>query len=176
MKPPPLVWGSRRVGQVGHRRTGRPRRGIAPIQIAVEGRAHHLASLPTSNSEAKWTDASKWVKAQLARTSNSKYRPSDEQKPNATSEQKARCEVEPTQRRATASRDNTCSGPREGQTPSAGGVTTRPKHESICSRTARSGKASRRLCGRWSEKKPAGAKSGSRSRSTSPTRDVARRS
>ena len=31
--------------------------------------------------------------------------------------------------------------------PSAGGVTTRPKHESICSRTARSGKASRRLCG-----------------------------
>jgi len=35
-------------------------------------------------SEAKWTDASKWVKAQLARTSNSKYRPSEKQKPNAT--------------------------------------------------------------------------------------------
>jgi len=33
-------------------------------------------------SEAKWADASKWVKAQLARTSNRKYRPSDKQKPN----------------------------------------------------------------------------------------------
>jgi len=79
-------------------------------------------------------------------------------------------------RRDAASRDSSCSGPREGQAPSAGGVTTRPKHESICSRTAGSGKASRRLCGRWSEKKPAGAKTGSRSRSSSPTRDAARRS
>jgi len=35
-------------------------------------------------SEAKWADASKWVKAQLARTGNRKYRPSDNQKPNVT--------------------------------------------------------------------------------------------
>ena len=72
-------------------------------------------------------------------------------------------------RRATASRDNTRSGLREGQTQSAGGVTTRPKHESICSRTVRSGKQQKAL---WSvvrlEKKPAGAKTGSSSRSSSP--------
>jgi len=43
-----------------------------------------LAHIKRKCSEAKWTDASKWVKAQLARTSNSKYRPSDKQKPNAT--------------------------------------------------------------------------------------------
>jgi len=49
-------------------------------------------------------------------------------------------------------------------------VLTRLRHESICSRTARSGKASRSLCGRWSEKKLAGAKTGSRSRSSSSTR------
>jgi len=49
-------------------------------------------------------------------------------------------------------------------------VLTRLRHESNCSRTARSGKASRSLCGRWSEKKLAGAKTGSRSRSSSSTR------
>jgi len=39
--------------------------------------------------------------------------------------------------------------------PSACGVTTRPKHENICSRTARSGKMPAEG---WSEKKPVGAK------------------
>ena len=43
-----------------------------------------LFELHHSLFDCQVTDASKWVKPQLARTSNSKYRPSDKQKPNAT--------------------------------------------------------------------------------------------
>jgi len=32
--------------------------------------------------ETKWADARRWTKAQLVRSKNSKYRPSDKQKPD----------------------------------------------------------------------------------------------
>jgi len=54
-----------------HRYIGRCGRKSAP--------ACSLAHTKCKCSEAKWTDASKWVKEQLARTSNRKYRPSDKQ-------------------------------------------------------------------------------------------------
>jgi len=43
-----------------------------------------LASLKREFSEAKWSDAQAWTKAQLARTKNSKYRPRKKQKPDPT--------------------------------------------------------------------------------------------
>jgi len=174
---------SRRVGQAGRRRTGR--RGVEwQRYIDRCGRKSaptcSLAHIKRKCSEAKWADASKWVKAQLARTSNRKYRPSDKQKPNVTVAQAnkkhaARFYQLKTKHRLTGQHLQWTM-----RRPDAKcwwyNCCTRPKHESICSRTARSGKASRRLCGRWSDKKPAGAKTGSRSRSSSPTRDAARRS
>jgi len=89
---------------------------------------------------------------------------------HGSSEQEARCEVLPTQD-GTLPRGQYLQWTTRSQTPSAGGggVTTRPKHESICSRTARSGKASRRL---WAvvREETGEAKTGSRTRSSSPTR------
>ena len=43
-----------------------------------------FAHLKHEFSEAKLTDARRWTEAQLARTKNSKYRPSDKQKPDPT--------------------------------------------------------------------------------------------
>ena len=117
----------------------------------VEGRAHHPAPSPTPNASAPRPSGQ-------TPASGSRHNSPEQATANtrlATSNCRTRPWLERTRsslrgstnsRRATASRENTCSGSREGQTPVAGGA-TRPKHESICSRTARSGKASRRLLG-----------------------------
>jgi len=43
-----------------------------------------LAHFKREFSEAKWTDARRLTKAQFVRTKNSKYLPSDKQKPDPT--------------------------------------------------------------------------------------------
>jgi len=105
---------------------------------AVEGRAHHLLPHPHQPQ---------LLRGQVGRrqqVGHARHNLPEQATANtglATSKSRTRPWLKRTvsslrgstnSRRAAASRDNSFTGPRESQTPSAGGASTRPKHESIC--------------------------------------------
>ena len=65
-------------------RSQTPAAWSGPDTRIATGSDTSLASLKREFSEAKWSDAQAWTKAQLARTKNSKYRPRKKQKPDPT--------------------------------------------------------------------------------------------
>jgi len=107
-----------------------------------------LANLKREISEKKWAEARQWAGG---RTSKAKYRMPKSQKPDGVvSGSTKRLASRYYQLKTGHARTGpyTCTGRRSAPMPSAGGASAPRKRETTSSRCVRSGRCSRRFCGR----------------------------